>query len=1172
MRKSYGNTWWGKRWLQALNQIDYSNRLPRGKTYANKGAVSEIVIDASGIHAQVSGRRPYPYYVDISLPPLTAHAKAALMEIITANPMYLSQLLNRKLPPDLYEAAEAKGIKLFPTSWNDMRGDCSCPDWAVPCKHMAATLYLVANEIDKNPFLVFELRNFDLFAGLEALGYTAEGQKDIQVPTLADLMQRVSAERLLWQWDEGLFQSLDFSHLQQAGEHLWQIIEPKPAFATAADIRLVCQGLMSKASREVDRFLKAKRESLGLSELIAIEEVELILNLEGQFQKFNCYRNHDETLYSFDELDALVAWLERIPTALYPSLSISLRGVHLAYRFATQLLVKQAYLPQLLELANGAYQVRWLPPDFEKGVAELMPQLAELIDPEILLYQKEDQYWEVIPSDNPVALVSVFLNHFIYQTAEHYPFRIASKLENLFFHPISVSFTGFEEQEIPNNIQLWLHPFFLTHKAHLPIIQITDESPNQFTLNLLIENTAASEEAPIPLMRLFFDDLYREARLDILRDVAMLANHFPDLNQLVANKGMEPLYYNSESFAPVMLQIIPIIELFGIKVLMPKALQKLLKPSTSLLLEGDEGIVKATSIISLEDMLRFSWQGAIGGQTYSLQEFRKLLLKYRGIVRLNDQYVHLDEKEVQKLLEALENPPELNAQELLQAALTEEYKGSQVKLDANTRQLMDQILKSDPVKPPAGLQAQLRPYQQRGFDWLFKNTRLGFGSLIADDMGLGKTLQIITTLLKLKETGELGERKALVVVPTTLLSNWEREIEKFAPDLKTHLYHGPGRTLIPLEEADVLITSYGILRSETDKLKKIDWLIQVIDEAQNIKNPATNQSKAIKKIKAPVKIAMSGTPVENRLSEYWSIFDFTNKGYLGSLSKFKENYARPIEVERDQKSLNKFRRLTEPFILRRVKTDKSIIEDLPDKIEKNEYCYLTPRQSALYQSVIDQTMHTIEKADGINRRGLILKLITALKQICNHPSQFLKKGPVEIDYSGKCQQLFSLLPQILEQGEKLLIFTQYRAMGELIAKMIETQFGLSVPFLHGGVSRKNRDLMVQQFQEQEHNPILLLSLKAGGTGLNLTAANHVIHYDLWWNPAVEAQATDRAYRIGQEKNVFIHRFITRSTFEEKIDKLLQSKKELADLTVSSGEKWIGELDNRELAELVRLGN
>ncbi len=403
------------------------------------------------------------------------------------------------------------------------------------------------------------------------------------------------------------------------------------------------------------------------------------------------------------------------------------------------------------------------------------------------------------------------------------------------------------------------------------------------------------------------------------------------------------------------------------------------------------------------------------------------------------------------------------------------------------------------------------------------------------------------------------------------MTNWAKEIAKFAPKLKTHIYHGSNRDISPLIKADILITTYGVVRSEAANLQKEKWQIIVIDEAQNIKNPSTAQTKAVKKIKAPVKIAMSGTPVENRLSEYWSIFDFTNKGYLGTLSRFKENYARPIELDRDQEQLDRFRKVTQPFILRRLKSDKSIIKDLPDKVEKDQFCELTPQQVAIYQNVIDTTMHTIENAEGINRRGLILKLITALKQICNHPRHFLKKGNPSPALSGKSQLLFDLMPRILEAGEKTLIFTQYQEMGRLLVDMLEEEFGLEVPFLHGGVSRKGRDEMVDLVQGDRATRIMILSLKAGGTGLNLTAASHVIHYDLWWNPAVEAQATDRAYRIGQERNVFVHRFITQGTFEEKINNLLMEKKELANLTVSTGEKWIGELSNSELNELVRLG-
>ena len=389
--------------------------------------------------------------------------------------------------------------------------------------------------------------------------------------------------------------------------------------------------------------------------------------------------------------------------------------------------------------------------------------------------------------------------------------------------------------------------------------------------------------------------------------------------------------------------------------------------------------------------------------------------------------------------------------------------------------------------------------------------------------------------------------------------------------MKTHVYHGANRDLKPLKAADILITTYGVARGEVAKLNKEKWLLLAIDEAQNIKNPGTAQTKAIKKIKAAVKIAMSGTPVENRLSEYWSIFDFTNKGYLNSLSNFKKDFAKPIEAERDQQQLDHFRKITEPFILRRLKSDKSIIKDLPEKIEKDQFCSLTKEQTAIYQNVVETTMESVQKAKGINRKGLILKLITALKQVCNHPKQFLKKGNSDASLSGKAALLFDIIRETLDNGEKSLIFTQYREMGDLLVEILGKEFQLEIPFLHGGVSRKGRDDMVEDFQNNRSTPIMILSLKAGGTGLNLTKASNVIHYDLWWNPAVEAQATDRAYRIGQQNNVMVHRFITQGTFEEKINKLLQSKKELANLTVSTGEKWIGEFSDNELKELVSLG-
>lgn len=507
---------------------------------------------------------------------------------------------------------------------------------------------------------------------------------------------------------------------------------------------------------------------------------------------------------------------------------------------------------------------------------------------------------------------------------------------------------------------------------------------------------------------------------------------------------------------------------------------------------------------------------------------------------------------------------------MLKVGLEESYNGSKILISDESRKVFQSLLKTKSVSLPKGLKGRLRQYQKRGYEWLFRNAHVGFGSIIADDMGLGKTVQVLSVLLKLKNQNKLGKRKALVIVPTTLITNWRKEIEKFAPGLKSTIYHGLNRKL-ELDHADILLTTYGIVRNETALFTKRKWLAVIIDEAQNIKNPNTAQTKAIKKINADVRIAMSGTPVENRLTEYWSIFDFVNKDYLGGLRYFKKEYAIPIEKFRDKERLNRLLTITSPFVLRRLKSDKRIIRDLPEKLEFDKYCSLTKEQAALYQNVIDQSMASIEGSEGIARKGMVLKLMTALKQICNHPAHFLKKKEADPNLSGKTSMLLDLLENIFANDEKVLIFTQYRQMGNLLVPLILNTFQMDVPFLHGGVPRKKRDEMVDDFQEKKYIKAMILSLKAGGTGLNLTAAKNVIHFDLWWNPAVETQATDRTYRIGQKKDVMVYRFLTQGTFEEKINDMLQRKKEVAELAVVQGEKWIGDLSNKEIRKIVELG-
>jgi SNF2 family DNA or RNA helicase len=686
---------------------------------------------------------------------------------------------------------------------------------------------------------------------------------------------------------------------------------------------------------------------------------------------------------------------------------------------------------------------------------------------------------------------------------------------------------------------------------------------------MLVSGIDGNLTSPVSLSDIFKLKKYDKFRLEILKDLNIVANYLPQVNSILSWKGEKEAIVSLTEFSNLLIHILPVVRLLGVSILLPKSLKTLVYPNLYLQLKKGPGKQESVkSLVGLTELLDYDWQVTLGDTLMDVNEFLKMVKGLQGLVKLKDQYIFLDEAQIKALQKNLEKNQELSSYQLIQAALAEEVAGATVGLSPDVAKMVKEILKGNAPEVPSELQASLRPYQLRGFEWMARNAELGMGSIIADDMGLGKTLQVITLLLHFKTQGYLVKNKALVVVPTSLISNWEREIARFAPSLNSYAYHGSGRTE-DFKDVDVVITSYGMVRNNPGVFDKHKWHTLIVDEAQNIKNPSSEQTKAIKKIKAETRIAMSGTPVENRLSEYWSIFDFSNKGYLGNYNWFNEEFSKPIQQNRDMNKVELFRRITAPFLLRRMKTDKSIITDLPDKVENSQYASLSSNQAALYQNLVDQTMNAIENSEGIERKGLVLKLMMALKQIGNHPYQYLKQGKKEYTISEKSQLALELVESIIENDEKVLIFTQFREMGELLSEFISTHTSEKPLFLHGGCSRKQRDEMVDKFQNH-HPRIFILSLKAGGTGLNLTAASHVIHYDLWWNPAVESQATDRAFRIGQKKNVIVSRLINKGTIEEKIDKMIQEKRALADLTVATGETWLGNLSNDEIKNLVKL--
>ncbi|MGH4140792.1 DEAD/DEAH box helicase [Clostridium sp.] len=589
------------------------------------------------------------------------------------------------------------------------------------------------------------------------------------------------------------------------------------------------------------------------------------------------------------------------------------------------------------------------------------------------------------------------------------------------------------------------------------------------------------------------------------------------------------------------------------------------------------------STFNMDTILEYDWKLALDGGEISEKEFERISNLKVPFIQLRGQWVQVDIHQI-KTLSKMKMNKGLNGKipvgELLRLNLSEEEIIPGVSVDnIDNQEAVGNFFEKlfdhnsiDEVDIPKGFRGTLREYQKRGFYWLTFLRDHGIGACLADDMGLGKTIQSICLLLYEREN-KLTDKPTLIICPTSVVGNWKKEIEKFAPGLKSTIHHGDNRWGYEafsegIHKNEVVITTYALIVRDKALFQKQEWAGIILDEAQNIKNSASKQTQHIKSLKAEYKVALTGTPVENRLSDLWSIMDFLNKGYLYNWSTFRREFAVPIERDGDPKKSTKLRKIISPFVLRRLKTDANIIKDLPEKIETKEYAPLTKEQATLYQAVVVDCLNKIDSSEGIQRRGLIISSLTKFKQICNHPVQFLKdNGEIE-GRSGKLERLLEMLEVVIEEGDRSLVFTQFAEMGHILQTELEKKLGVRTLFLHGGTSRKKREELINIFQNDTEEPmIFVLSLKAGGLGLNLTKANHVFHFDRWWNPAVENQATDRAFRIGQIKNVHVHKFICMGTLEEKIDEMLERKQALAESIVSTNENWISEMSNEELKEL-----
>ena len=626
----------------------------------------------------------------------------------------------------------------------------------------------------------------------------------------------------------------------------------------------------------------------------------------------------------------------------------------------------------------------------------------------------------------------------------------------------------------------------------------------------------------------------------------------------------------------------------------------------------------ATSV-GLSALVSYQWQLAIGDTSLSLEEFEALAARRAPLVRIGGRWVEVRPEDVRAAMDFIKENPggQMRVGEALRLAFASEVARTGVPiLGIDSTGWIADVLNGSAgdssltmLKPPEGFHGELRPYQLRGLSWLAFLDRVGLGPCLADDMGLGKTIQLLAMLLHERQraegTGGAQPGPTLLIVPMSIVGNWKREAQRFAPSLRVLVHHGAERTsgeafLHEALNSDLIITTYALAHRDSAELERIPWHRIVLDEAQNIKNPAAKQSRAIRALDAPRRMALTGTPLENRLSELWSILEFCNPGLLGTGDEFRRTFAVPVERYHDRQRSKQLKSLVRPFILRRLKTDPSVISDLPNKLETKEFCRLTTEQASLYETCVKTMLAEVERAEGIRRRGIVLTTLIRLKQICNHPAQFLNAtagaaaantpkggtelasgedegetpdiaGPVEAARSGKCIRLVELLDEVMSSGERALIFTQFRAMGSMLTAMLRHAFDKEVLFLHGGVPQKQRDAMVARFQKGDGTaPLFVLSLKAGGVGLNLTAATHVFHFDRWWNPAVENQATDRAFRIGQTKTVNVHKFVVAGSLEERIDQMIESKTALAEDVIGSGEEWLTELSTAQLRELLTL--
>lgn len=876
-----------------------------------------------------------------------------------------------------------------------------------------------------------------------------------------------------------------------------------------------------------------------------------------------------------------------------------LRFWSMALRFAAALVADGRYVPGVVR-QDGAFHARWTPlleADHARGLA----RLAQAAPGSALALAVGDE--KPGPETLQVAaFVDAMVDQLVRGAAPPSPEREAPSLHDRWLAALreaadTLPGTDAQLEAFAAQTRGWQRPvtgaaaapFRLTLRLEEPE---EDEPPTWHLRYLLQSNADPSLLIPAEqawrrgaLVARVMPEAGPNAREHLLLSLGQAAALFPPLEPSLRAPAPEGLDLDTRGAHGFLTQGAPALEQAGFGVLLPSWWTRG-GPRTRLTVTGvaRPPRMQSESGLNLDALTKFDFQVSLGGEKLTREDLLALAAAKEPLVRVRGRWVHVTAEEIKAALDLWKRKGgPLTARDVIALSLGAPAAMGPLPLEGvQTTGWLDDLLKQlkgeaplEQLPTPATFTGTLRPYQGRGFSWLHFLGRWGFGACLADDMGLGKTVQALALALHRKHQGPGGP--ILLVCPTSVIANWQKEAARFTPDLRVLVHHGGGRArggsfAAAVRAHDLVISSYALLHRDVEHLGEIEWAGVVLDEAQNVKNSETKQAKAARALRTSWRVALTGTPVENHVGDLWSLFEFLNPGLLGGEAEFKRDFFIPIQAKRDAAAEARLKHLTGPFVLRRLKTDRDIVPDLPEKMEMNVFCTLTREQASLYAAVVKDATAEVEAAtEAIERKGRVLAALSRLKQVCNHPAQFLGDHSRLPGRSGKLARLTEMLEEVLEVEERALVFTQFAVMGGLLKRHLQETFGREVLFLHGGVPRAQRDKMIERFQnDADAPPFFVLSLKAGGTGLNLERANHVFHYDRWWNPAVEDQATDRAFRIGQTRRVQVHKFVCAGTLEERIDELIARKRGLAERVVGTGEGWLTELSLDELRWVMAL--